>query len=89
MTPLQKLKNQRPFKFTIICKKTGDIREQNHEPHLCELQTWEGEGDAKKLVQTKLCFIDTRYEAKLRLWKYQMKKLGYTFERIKPNLPLP
>lgn len=89
MTPLQKLKNQRPFKFTIICKKTGAISEQNHEPLLCDLQTWEGEGDTKKLVQTKLCLIETRYEAKLRLWEYKMEKHGYTFQKVKPNLPLP
>lgn len=86
---LQELKKKRPFKFSIICKKTGNIEMQNHPPRLSDLQTWEGEGDIKALTQTKVCYEDTRYEARLRLWKYKMEKNGYTFEKVKPNLPLP
>ena len=86
---LEDLKKKRPFKYSIICKKTGKIQMQNHPPILRDLQTWEGEGDIKTLVQTKVCYEDRRYEARLRLWKYQMKKHGYAFEKVKPNLPLP
>lgn len=62
----------KPYKYTIICKKTGRIEETNIEPLLHHLQTWEETEDKNKkvLMQTKECYIDTRYEAKLRLYNY-------------------
>jgi hypothetical protein len=44
------------------------------------LQTWEetGEPNRKELKQTKTVFMDTRYEAKLRLYNY----LTYTKNRL-------
>ena len=39
---------------------------------LCELKTWEETPDTnvRELKQTKTVYIDTRYEAKLRLFNY-------------------
>jgi len=86
---LQDLKKQRPYQYEIICQKTGKATYQNHPPTLCDLQTYEPKDNVFELKQTKICYIDTRYEARLRLWKCKMKKAGYVFEKIKPNLPLP
>lgn len=64
---------ERPFKFIIICNKTGEVvRETNIEPMLHELQTWENTNNPKEkiLKQTKTVYIDTRYEVKLRLYNY-------------------
>lgn len=63
----------RPYKYTIFCNKTNKIvSEQNHEPLLHHLQTYEPteNPNVKKLVQTKTAYIDTRYEARLRLWEF-------------------
>lgn len=63
---------ERPFKFEIRCKKTGKSTFQNHPPLTLELETCEPTENPKvfKRVQTKVCYIDTRYEAKKRLWEY-------------------
>ena len=88
---LQELKKQRPYQYEIVCQKTGKATYQNFPPMLCDLQTYEptDKENVFELKQTKVCYIDTRYEARLRLWKYKMRKAGYVFQRIKPNLPLP
>jgi hypothetical protein len=46
--------------------------ETNEEPLLRYLQTWEEtvETNVKELKQTKTVYVDTRYEAKLRLFNY-------------------
>mgnify|MGYP000110861778 CR=1 FL=1 len=70
----------KPFKYTIVCTKTQTVKYQtNQTPLLYELQTYEPteiEGQLM-LKQTKIAYIDTRYKAKLRLYKYVMfKKYG-------------
>lgn len=73
----------KPYRFTIICRKTGKIEETNHEPLLHHLQSWEptDEPNVRRLKQTKDVWEDTRYAAKLRLYNY----LTYT----KNGLPVP
>lgn len=71
---------KKPLKYTIICNKTKNIvRETNYEPTLRELQTWEETTikNTKELKQTKTAYIDTRYQAKLRLFNYILKKYNY------------
>lgn len=79
---------QKPYKYTIFCNKTGKvISEQNHEPLLHHLQTWEETSDpkVKELKQTKTVYIDTRYEAKLRLFNYiTYTKNGLDIPRYSP-----
>lgn len=78
----------KPFKYTIICNKTGSVvNETNEEPLLREIQTWE-ETDTpniRELRQTKTVYIDTRYEAKLRLFNYiTYTKKGLNIPKYKP-----
>jgi len=64
---------KKPFKFTIICNKTKRvIREQNHAPLKSDLETWEPTDDPmiQERKQTRTAYVDTRYEAKLRLFNY-------------------
>ena len=64
---------EKPYKFVIFDNKTGQIcRQTNIEPLLYELQTWEPDGTTgfKILKQTKTCYIDTRYKARLRLYNF-------------------
>lgn len=79
---------KKPYKFTIICNKTGNIIcEQNYEPLLFNLQTWEEtfEKNIKVLKQTKTAYIDTRYEAKLRLYNYKTYvKKGLEIPKYRP-----
>lgn len=78
---------EKPYKFTIICNKTKGMTQTNIEPTLRSLQTWEPFGDEKTsiLVQTKTCYFDTRYEAKLRLYNYiTYKKNGLEVPNYKP-----
>lgn len=80
---------QQPFKYCIICQKTGEIQETNIEPSLHHLQTWEPTDNpkVKELKQTKICYIDTRYEAKLRLFNYiQYTKKGLKIPSYNPFL---
>lgn len=63
----------KPFKFTVICNKTNKVLYQtNIEPLLHTLQSYEPTQDpnVRVLTQTKTVYIDTRYEAKLRLYNY-------------------
>lgn len=78
---------EKPFKFTIICDKTGCIRETNTTPITSDLQTWELTADPKvsELRQTKTVYIDIRYQAKLRLWKYvNYTRIGKKIPKYKP-----
>ena len=79
---------RKPYKFTIICDKSGNIvGQQNDEPLLHHLQTWEPTSDPniKELKQTKTVYIDTRYEAKLRLYNYvTYTRKGLEVPRHKP-----
>jgi hypothetical protein len=61
-----------PYQFTIICRKTKEVTETNFPPLLRDLQTWElaETPNRFKLIQTKDCWIDTRYAAKRRLFEY-------------------
>ena len=67
---------KRPFKYFVICNKTKDVLyETNQAPTIDRLQSYvEQEDGTYKLTQTKIAYIDTRYEAKLRLYKYITKK---------------
>lgn len=73
----------RPHKYIIVCQKTGKITETDIEPRLYDLQTYEPSDreNVSILKQTKECYIDTRYDAKIRLYNY----LTYT----KKGLPIP
>lgn len=78
---------QKPFKYTIICNKTGEIVElTNIAPLLNQLQTWEGVGEGvSELTQTKTAYIDVRYEAKLRLFNYiTFTKNGLQVPKYRP-----
>jgi len=85
-----KKKNEmnKPFKYTIICDKTKNVvMETNQEPLLQQLQTWEetSEPNVRELKQTKTVYIDTRYEAKLRLCNYvNFTKKGLEIPRYRP-----
>jgi hypothetical protein len=80
----------KPFKYTVICDKTGRITETNTEPSLRDVQTWEN----GELKQTKTVWIDTRYESKLRLYNYitytrkglEVPKYKPIFDKNKPIL---
>lgn len=72
---------KRPFKYSIVChKKKQVIFKTNQAPILMDLQTWEDipGSNSKKLTQTKTTYIDTRYEAKLRLFNYIRSKYDHT-----------
>jgi len=79
---------KKPYKYTTICDKTRQVTETNTEPSLRNIQTWEPVPDrpgAFRLVQTKTVFIDTRYEAKLRLYNYlTFTKNGLPIPRYRP-----
>jgi len=78
----------KPFKYTIICDKTKKVvMETNQEPLLHQLQTWEqtSESSVRELKQTKTAYVDTRYEAKLRLYNYvNYFKKGLEIPRHRP-----
>lgn len=79
---------KKPFKYTVICDKTKKVViETNQEPLLHQLQTWEqtSEPTVRELKQTKTVYIDTRYEAKLRLYNYvNYIKKGLEIPRYRP-----
>jgi hypothetical protein len=76
---------EKPYKFSILDLKTNEWNCQDREPLLHELQTWEPTSEnVSKLEQTKECYIDTRYEAKLRLFRYWQKKSGIIEKRYNP-----
>lgn len=69
---------KKPFKYSIYCHKTRSISYWgNTPPESWRLKTYEPtekEGE-RELKQTKTAYIDTRYEAKIRLYNY-LKKTG-------------
>ncbi|MFV0441841.1 MAG: hypothetical protein ACK5LV_11230 [Lachnospirales bacterium] len=67
---------EKPYKFTIIGRETKKIRETNAKPTGHELFSWipTGKENEKKYTQVADAWIDTRYEAKLRLYNYVMRK---------------
>ena len=77
---------EKPYKYIIFDKKTNKNTEQNQEPVLRDLQTWEptDSPNVRKLEQTKECYIDTRYRAKLRLYKYWQKLNGIIEPKYEP-----
>lgn len=79
---------KKPFKYTIICDKTKKVvMETNQEPLLHHLQTWEEttNPNIKVLKQTKTAYIDTRYDARVRLFNYvNYTKKGLEIPRYKP-----
>jgi len=78
---------ERPFKYTIICLKTGEVEHTNIEPLYHHLQTWVQTSRplVRELRQTKQCWVDTKYEAKLRLYNYlTFTKNGKEVPRYKP-----
>ena len=81
---------KQPFKYTIICNKTNKVvMETNQAPLLYQLQTWEETDDinVRELKQTKTAYIDTRYEARLRLFNYiNYTSKGLEIPRYKPFL---
>ena len=76
----------RPYQYAIICQKTGQIWETNFAPTLRELQTYEPteNPDVFVLKQTKVCYIDTRYAAKLRLFNYLNNKTQESLKEYEP-----
>ncbi len=78
---------KKPFKYSIICQKTGQITETNIPPLLHHLQTWEKTEDESIsiLKQTKIVYEDMRYDAKLRLYNYvTFTKNGLQIPRYNP-----
>jgi hypothetical protein len=71
---------KKPNKYFIICDKTKRLLlETDREPITNDLCTWEPScvPGQSILTQTKTAYIDTRYEAKMRLYKYMRSKKYY------------
>lgn len=79
---------EKPYKYSIFCEKTRKVvKETNVEPSLRDLQTWEQTGidGQTELKQTKTCYIDNRYDAKLRLYNYvAYTKNGLEIPKYRP-----
>lgn len=77
-------KMEKPFKYMIVSHKGTQYT--NIEPQKHQLETWVPIGDGvSKLMQTKECYIDTRYEAKRRLYNYIMyTKRGLEIPKYDP-----
>lgn len=79
---------EKPFRYSIFDTITKRIEfETNQEPSLHHLQTWveTDQPGLSVLKQTKIVYIDTRYEAKLRLWNYiTFTKKGLEIPKYKP-----
>lgn len=66
-----------PYKYFIICDKTKQVvRQTNIEPLTRDLETYEDTEvrGIKKLTKTRTAYVDTRYDAKVRLFKYLHSK---------------
>ena len=66
-----------PYKYFIICDKTKQVvRQTNIEPLTRDLETYEDTEvkGIKKLTKTRTAYVDTRYDAKVRLFKYLQSK---------------
>lgn len=86
--PIKSTDMQKPYRFTVICNKTGDVlQETNTPPLLHSLKTWEPTDDPNIRVEqiTKTVYEDTRYQAKLRLWNYMtFTKKGLEIPKYSP-----
>ena len=70
---------KRPYRYTVIDNGTGRVLYQTDTPpitdDLCQwIQT--EDPNVSQWTQTRTAYIDTRYEAKLRLWRMYAKKNG-------------
>ena len=68
---------KRPFRYCIIDSLNSYLNyERDREPISYELMTYQPTSDPKIFIlkQTKTAYIDTRYEAKIRLYNYLKKK---------------
>ena len=76
----------KPQKYIIFDKRTKAHIEQNREPVLRDLQTYEptDRPNVFRLEQKKECYIDTRYDARLRLYKYWQKSNGIIEPKYEP-----
>ena len=81
---------KKPFEYALFCKITHNILyETNIAPIKRDLQTWVQIGCSNRfeLKQTRECYMDTRYKAKLRLYNYiTYTKQGLEIPSYKPFL---
>lgn len=79
---------KKPFRFTIIDRKTKKFEETNITPSHVELFSYvaeSGNSNISHLTQVKDVYEDTRYEAKLRLYNFvTYTKQGKQIPRYKP-----
>ena len=77
---------QRPYEFHVLDNLTGEWTFQDNAPRLDELQTYQPTKDphTRVLAQTKECYLDTRYAAKMRLYTYTRKKYGLAVTPYRP-----
>lgn len=64
---------KKPYKYTIIDIETGKEEYRNNVPSSCETHRYISEienTNIAHLTEVKKVFVDTRYEAKLRLYNY-------------------
>jgi hypothetical protein len=81
---------KRPFRYFIIDNiNKGLIYETNKEPITRELMTYQPTSDPKVFIlrQTKTAYIDTRYEAKIRLYNYLRER--YKIPKYQPYKNYP
>lgn len=68
---------EKPYKYFLIHKETKKVIPfigYNGAPTKKDLCEWVGNNDVKELKQVYDAWIDTRYEAKVRLYKYMLLK---------------
>lgn len=79
---------EKPYKYFIMNDKTKQVEKYtNIESLQYHLETWEPTENAGEKIkrQTKTCHIDTRYNAKLRLYNYiTYTKNGLEIPRYSP-----
>lgn len=75
-----------PYRFQVFDNIAKNWTEQDNEPRLDELQTYQPTADPNKrvLMQTKTAYIDTRYTARMRLYTYARKKYGLPIPGYNP-----
>jgi len=78
---------ERPRRFMVIDKMDKQLGyDTDMCPVLGDLETWQPSGAVNefKRVQTKECYKDARYEARIRLYEYLLDKNGFPKDRYKP-----
>jgi hypothetical protein len=77
---------ERPYRFQVFDTITKNWTFQDEEPRLDELQTYQPTADpnTRVLMQTKTAYIDTRYNARMRLYTYARKKYGLPIHKYRP-----